>query len=188
MNTKSRWRLLPLVLLLIFAIGYNLFRVGLFAMSINGSLHSDKPLSPAVNSFVVYSELVIGLVGLLAVSGLLLSRSWGFWSTIVIGAYAIVFDGWSFVAVKGSALAGVIPPLVIFGGLVAYRRRFLHPEAQLRSCIDLRTSADPSCLGRNHGSTQLARLTATSAVAAAKTPNMIQLISTFNAENGSSPK
>ena len=116
-----RW---PFALFLAFLLGYNLFRVALFAMTQNGAVKPDHPLDPWVNAIVVYSELAIGVVGLVAVPGLTWSKSWGFWTTLAVSAYAIVFDAISAFAVQPSAAGGVIPPVAILLVLFVLRRRF----------------------------------------------------------------
>lgn len=116
-----RW---PFALFLVFLLGYNLFRVALFAMTQDGSVQPDRPLEPAVNAVVVYSELAIGVVGFVAVPGLTWSKAWGFWTTLAVSAYAIVFDAVSAFAVQSSAAGGVIPPVAILLVLFVFRRRF----------------------------------------------------------------
>lgn len=118
-------RIWPFALFVVFVVAYNLFRVALFAMTQTGAVKPDHPLDALTNGIIVYSELAIGLAGLAAVPGLVWSRSWGFWVTIGVNAYAIVFDAVSAVAVQASAAGGVIPPVVIIVGLLAFRHRFL---------------------------------------------------------------
>ncbi len=122
-----RW---PFALFLLFVLGYNLFRVALFAMTQTGAVQPEHPLDPLANAAVVYSELAIGIVGLLAIPGLVGSRPWGFWLTAGVNVYAIVFDAVSAVAVQLSAAGGVIPPMVILAVIIAMRHRFFrtHPE------------------------------------------------------------
>lgn len=112
---------------LFFLVAYNVFRVALFFMTQNGSVKPDHPLDPTVNAMIVYSELAIGALGLLAVPGLLWSKSWGFWLTVGVSAYAILFDGISAVVVQASAAGGVVPPVVVLLFLLFLRSRLL-PE------------------------------------------------------------
>lgn len=112
-------------LFILFVVAYNLFRVALFAMTQTGAVKPDRPLDSLTNGVIVYSELAIGLIGLVAVPGLLGSKAWGFWGSIAVNAYAIVFDAVAAVAVQASAAGGVIPPLLILLGLIAFRHRFL---------------------------------------------------------------
>ncbi len=124
-----RPRRLLFALFLLFLVAYNLFRILLFVMTQNGSVKPDRPLDPMVNSIVVYSELVIGVVGLVAVPGIVWSKPWGFWVTVAVSAYAIVFDAVSAVVVQPSAAGGVVPPLVVLWFLLLFRSRFLRREA-----------------------------------------------------------
>ncbi len=111
--------------LLLFLVAYNVFRVALFVMTQNGAVKPDHPLDPLTNAVIVYSELAIGIVGLLAIVGLLQSRPWGFWATVAVSVYAIVFDGVSAVAVQPSAAGGVIPPVLILLLIFFLRSRFV---------------------------------------------------------------
>ncbi len=125
-----RW---PFAIFGLFVLAYNLFRVALFAMTQTGAVKPDHPLDALTNAIVVYSELAIGVVGLAALPGLLWAKPWGYWATVGINVYAIVFDAASAVAVQLSAAGGVVPPVIIVAALaLAFRRRFLAaplPEA-----------------------------------------------------------
>ncbi len=114
-------------LFLFFVVAYNVFRVALFAMTQNGSVKPDHPLDAVTNAMVVYSELAIGVVGLIAVPGLLRYRPWGFWATVAVSVYAVVFDAAAAVTVQLSAAGGVVPPVAILVALLAFRGRFF-PE------------------------------------------------------------
>lgn len=127
---SKRSRPWPFGLFLLFVLGYNLFRVALFAMTQTGAVQPDHPLDPTVNAIVVYSELAIGVVGLSAMVGLLGFRAWGFWATVVVNAYAIVFDAASAVGVQLSAAGGAVPPAVILFLLVAFRSRYIPAKAE----------------------------------------------------------
>ncbi len=117
-------------LFLLFVLAYNVFRVALFAMTQTGAVKPDRPLDAATNAMIVYSELAIGLVGLAAVAGLVWHKSWGFWATVAVNVYAIVFDATAAVAVQTSAAGGVIPPVAILVGLLLFRNRVL-PASRL---------------------------------------------------------
>ncbi len=121
-----RW---PFALFVLFLLAYNAFRIALFAMTQTGAVKPDHPLDPIENAVVVYSELAIGVVGLVAVPGLVWRKGWGFWVTVVVNLYAIVFDAASAVGVQPSASGGVIPPVIILVLLVALRHRLLPMNA-----------------------------------------------------------
>ncbi len=117
---------------LLFLVGYNVFRVALFAMTQNGSVKPDHPLDPTTNAIVVYSELAIGVVGLIAVPGLIWPRPWGFWLTAEVSVYAILFDAVSAVMVQPSAAGGIVPPAIILVALLlAFRGRFFPQRPRL---------------------------------------------------------
>ncbi len=120
-RTPRAW---PFALFLVFVLGYNVFRVALFAMTETGAVTSDRPLDPLTLGIIVYSELAIGIAGLVAVPGLVWSRVWGFWLTVAVNVYAIVFDAAAAVAVQLSAAGGIIPPVAILVLLAVFRPRF----------------------------------------------------------------
>ncbi len=126
-RAPRRW---PFAVFLLFVLAYNLFRVALYAMTQTGAVKPDHPLDSLVNAAVVYSELAIGVVGLLAIPGLARSRPWGFWLTVGVNVYAIVFDTASAVGVQLSAAGGVIPPVIVLLVLVALRHRFFRTRAE----------------------------------------------------------
>lgn len=119
----------PFALFLVFVLGYNLFRVALYAMTQTGAVTTDHPLDPLTNSLVVYSELAIGVAGLIAIPGLLWSKAWGFWLTAAVNVYAIVFDAAAAAAVQLSAAGGVVPPVIILVLLLMFRPRFFPHRA-----------------------------------------------------------
>ncbi len=125
-STKpSRGRRTLFAAFLLFLVAYNVFRIALFFMTQSGAVKPDHPLDPTVNAIVVYSELAIGLVGLLAVPGLLWSKPWGFWLTVAVSLYAILFDAVSAVVVQPSAAGGVMPPVVVLLFLLLLRARLI---------------------------------------------------------------
>ncbi len=114
----------PFALFLVFILGYNLFRVALFAMTQTGAVTPDHPLDALTNGIIVYSELGIGIAGLIAIPGLVGAKVWGFWLTLAVNTYAIVFDAAAAVAVQLSAAGGVVPPVFIVAVLLVFRPRF----------------------------------------------------------------
>jgi uncharacterized membrane protein YqhA len=81
-----------------------------------------RPMPPASTMNAVNAiNLVLGLAGLVVISGLLLMTSWGYWGTVIVSALTIVFDGVSAVAVSYTAFAGLILP-VLFLALLLPRR------------------------------------------------------------------
>ncbi len=121
-SRKSRgW---PFALFLVFILGYNLFRVALFAMTQTGAVTLDHPLDAVANGIIVYSELAIGIAGIIAIPGLVGSKVWGFWLTLGVNMYAVVFDAAAAVAVQLSAAGGVVPPVMILVVLLVFRPRF----------------------------------------------------------------
>ncbi len=117
---------------LLFLVGYNVFRVALFAMTQNGSVKPDHPLDSTTNAVIVYSEFAIGIVGLVALPGLIWPKLWGFWVTAAVSVYAIIFDAVSAVVVQPSAAGGVVPPAIILILLfVAFRDRFFPQRPRL---------------------------------------------------------
>lgn len=116
-----------LLLLLLFAALYYAVRVAIFYAGVSGDMSFEEDQSALVEAFVLYSFLAIGVAGLLLLPGVYLHRPWGFWGTVVVSAYTIIFDLWALAAVQASAGAGVVPAAAIAGYLLLARRDFLGP-------------------------------------------------------------
>ncbi len=57
---------------------------------------------------VIYSGIVVGIVGLVAAVGLWMLRKWGFWLTIVISVLNILFNVLGLVMVQSPGLLALI--------------------------------------------------------------------------------
>jgi hypothetical protein len=111
-----------MMLILLFAAIYYLARIGIFYLGLSGEMNFEEEQSELVEGAVLYSFLAIGVIGLIMLPGLYLGRSWGFWGTIVVSLYTIVFDTWAYAMVQVSAAAGVIPASVLLAYLVLTRK------------------------------------------------------------------
>jgi hypothetical protein len=119
-----------LILALVFAVVYYTARIAIFYAGVTGSMEFEEEQSALVSDFVSYSFLAIGVAGMLLLPGVYLLKPWGFWGTIAVSVYTIVFDLWAFVAVQASAAAGVIPAVVIIGLLVILRGDFMRDRSE----------------------------------------------------------
>ncbi|HEX7391414.1 MAG TPA: hypothetical protein VF374_00485 [Thermoplasmata archaeon] len=109
-------------LVVLFASIYYIARIALSYADMTGSMEFETEQSELVEAIVIFSFLAIGVLGLLTLSGVYLAKPWGYWGTMAVSAYTIVFDIWAFLAVQSSAIAGVIPPAVLTGYLLVARR------------------------------------------------------------------
>jgi len=109
----------------LFAAAYYAGRLAIFYAGVTGSMEFEEEQSDLVFDFVTYSFLVIGVVGLLALPGVYMTKPWGFWATMGVCAYTVAFDLWALALVQPSAAAGIIPAAVIAGYLVVKRRDYL---------------------------------------------------------------
>lgn len=115
-----------LMLVMLFAAVYYVVRVAIFYLGVTGSMEFEEEQSALVEAIVLYSFLAIGVAGLLTLLGVHFRRLWGFWGTMAVSIYTVVFDLWAFVAVQPSAGAGVIPAAVIAGCFVLMRKDLVH--------------------------------------------------------------
>src|SRR5918912_3740809 len=58
--------------------------------------------------FVIYSGIVLGIVGIVAAVGLWMMKRWGFWLTIVVSAVNILFNLLGLFAVQSGGLRAAI--------------------------------------------------------------------------------
>lgn len=114
-----------LVAVVAFAALYYIGRIGIFYAGTTGSMEFEEPQSAAVEAFVVYSFLGIGVFGILTLPGLYLLKPWGFFGTIAVSAYTIAFDVWAFLAIQSSAAAGIVPAGAIVAYVLLRRKDFL---------------------------------------------------------------
>jgi hypothetical protein len=77
-------------------------------------------------------NLILGLLGLVIISGLLLTMRWGHWGTVTVSVFAIMFDGVTAASVTLAAFAALILPVVFL--MVPIPRRgncfSLHPKRE----------------------------------------------------------
>ena len=58
--------------------------------------------------FVIYSGIVLGIVGVVAAVGLWMMKRWGLWLTIVVSVINILFNALGLVMAPGAALKAAI--------------------------------------------------------------------------------
>jgi len=112
-------------IIVLFAAVYYVGRLAIFYAGVTGSMEFEEEQSDLVSDFVTYSFLAIGVVGLLALPGVHMTKPWGFWGTMGVCAYTVAFDLWALALVQSSAAAGIIPAAVVAGYLVITRRDYL---------------------------------------------------------------
>src|SRR4051812_38223847 len=58
--------------------------------------------------FIIYSGIVLGIVGIVAAVGLWMLRTWGFWLTIIVSVLNILFNVLGLGMAPGAALKAII--------------------------------------------------------------------------------
>ena len=122
-----------IVLVLVFAAIYYIARLGIFGMSLGGDIEFEEEQSELVQNVVTFSFLAIGGFGLVTLAGLWLHKTWGFWGTVALSVYTILFDLWALLFVQASAGAGIIPAAVLLGFVLLLRKDYLAPPAAMSS-------------------------------------------------------
>lgn len=113
------------VLVVVFAAIYYVARVGIFYVGTSGEMQFEEEQYQLVESVVTFSFLAIGVIGLITLPGVHLLKPWGFWGTIVVSVYTIVFDIWAYAFVQSSAAAGIIPAAVLLVYMLLVRKDYL---------------------------------------------------------------
>ncbi|MGB9713983.1 MAG: hypothetical protein ACPLZC_03270 [Candidatus Bathyarchaeales archaeon] len=54
---------------------------------------------------------LLGILGFIAVVGLLMMRRWGFWTTVFVSVLTVLFDTWG-VTIQFSAAMGFVVPVI----------------------------------------------------------------------------
>lgn len=71
----------------------------------------DVSISDIISFALFAMFLLLGVFGIIAASGLLARRKWGFWGTIAVSAATIAFDIWG-LTIQFTAAIGLIVPLI----------------------------------------------------------------------------
>jgi len=78
------------------------------------------PVSYATSAVLFVMFLFLGVFGLIAVSGLLTRRKWGFWSILLVSITTIAFDAWGLTIQSTAAIGFIIPVISI---LILYPKK-----------------------------------------------------------------
>jgi len=130
--TMERKRALLLVFLAFSAL-YYFVRVAIFYAGITGGMEFEEEQTELVEDIVSYSFLAIGVLGLIMLPGLVLSKAWAFWGTLALSVYTIVWDAWAAIWVQSSAAAGIVPAAIIIGYLLISRHDYLRSAKRISS-------------------------------------------------------
>lgn len=80
----------------------------------------DAPVSSATSIVLFTMFLLLGVLGLVAVFGLLARRRWGFWSTVLVSAATIAFDVWGLTIQSTAAIGFIVPAISL---IIIYTKR-----------------------------------------------------------------
>jgi hypothetical protein len=109
-------------LVLLFSALYYIGRIAIFGSGVQGNMEFEEEQSELIENVVLYSFLVIGVLGLVMLPGLYAEKKWGFYGTVGICLYTIAFDIWAATLVQPSAAAGIIPAAIIMVYLLVFRK------------------------------------------------------------------
>lgn len=71
----------------------------------------DVEVAPLIVQTINVMFFLLGILGFIAVAGLLLMRKWGFWTTILVSVLTILFDVWG-VTIQFTAAMGFVVPVI----------------------------------------------------------------------------
>ncbi|MDW5562224.1 MAG: hypothetical protein SA339_03285 [Methanomassiliicoccus sp.] len=121
---------LSLIALLAFVQGALRTYFGLAGAGLLGTAAKDQVMSlietPVSNELMVIALpfLLLGAVGLVANTGLVMSRPWGRHSTMIISIATIAYDLWAAATIQTSAILGMFVPLILMFYLTMRRNAF----------------------------------------------------------------
>jgi hypothetical protein len=83
--------------------------------------------NPMGNEMLVITSpfLLLGILGAVAVVGLVLRRPWGYYGTMVVSVMTIAYDLWAAVTIQSSALIGLMVPAVMLTYLMLRKERYV---------------------------------------------------------------
>jgi len=120
------------VVFLLFCVVYYIARLAVYAMALSGTQSFEHEVSDLAEAIVFYSFLGIGVIGFALLPGVALRKWWGFWGTMLLSAYTVVWDVWAAIWVQSSAAIGIAPAAIIMGYLLLYRKDFLTKAKTVR--------------------------------------------------------
>ena len=118
------------MLIVLFAAVYYVARIAIYYAVSAESMDTDVEMTDLENAVTGISFIAIGVLGLLSLPWFYRMRPWGFWGTLAISVYTIVFDIWGLVAIAPSAAAGIIPAAVLLGYVMVFRHTYLGTAAK----------------------------------------------------------
>ncbi|MBS7654053.1 MAG: hypothetical protein QXR06_04970 [Candidatus Bathyarchaeia archaeon] len=71
----------------------------------------DVEVAPIIIQFINAMFFLLGILGFIAVVGLLMMRRWGFWATVFVSVLTILFDIWG-VTIQFTAAMGFVVPVI----------------------------------------------------------------------------
>jgi uncharacterized membrane protein (DUF2068 family) len=97
MNSRPRPVTITAILMALFSL-----------MNFPGPWWYAVPGAEETPMFVIYSGIVLGIVGIVAAVGLWMLRTWGFWLTIIVSVLNILFNVLGLGMAPGAALKAII--------------------------------------------------------------------------------
>lgn len=83
----------------------------------------DVEVAPVIIQIINTMFFLLGIFGFIAVVGLLLTRKWGFWATVLVSISTIIFDIWG-VTIQFTAAMGFAVPVISLLTLIAKKSQF----------------------------------------------------------------
>lgn len=109
------------------AIVESILRLVFFYLGTYGGAQLITPPPPEfVTEFINAFSLLLGIAGLVVIPALLLSRTWGYWGSIILSVVTIGFDGWAVATTAWTAIAGIVIPILVLSYLIPKKRAFTH--------------------------------------------------------------
>lgn len=113
------------ILIVLFAAVYYVARIVIYYAVSTESTDTGVEMTDLESAVTGISFIAIGVLGLLSLPWFYRMRPWGFWGTIAISVYTIVFDIWGLVAIAPSAAAGIVPAVVLLVYVLVMKDAYL---------------------------------------------------------------
>ncbi|MEM2996523.1 MAG: hypothetical protein QW638_04230 [Candidatus Bathyarchaeia archaeon] len=105
----------PTFSIILLALLWILQSVGRFALGYLSAITPGGLLDVEVAQITLQTInlmfFLLGILGVIAVAGLLLMRRWGFWATAFVSVFTILFDLWG-ITIQFSAAMGLVVPAI----------------------------------------------------------------------------
>lgn len=120
---SSEVRMRGIVIVTILSVLQSIFRFVFFYLGMTGAALLEVEIASSTQQIIMIIFLLIGVSGLITAFGLYQMRNGGYWGTVLLSAFIIIFDIWG-LTIQQTAAMGFILPVISLLILLRIRNKF----------------------------------------------------------------